>query len=178
MKKTVLLFVFTVLSLTACKKEALDVTFSTDLSATSDQIVVNETVRSAMSGPDYLIDFDLDLDNSDTHDYLDKLKSIDLSNVKLTFDGLSGLAGNTTVVDLTITVDNDIVITIPNFSYDLVAQGDPIMITDTQKIQQIADKLLSQKKVNIKISSRVPTTDPQHFYISFKAKANIKAGAL
>ena len=178
MKKTVLLFVFTVLSLTACKKDALDVTFSTDLSATSDQIVVNEPARTTMSGPDYEVSFDLDLDNSDTHEYLEKLKSIDLSNVRLYFNGLSGLAGNNTVVDFTITVDNDIVITIQNFSYDLVAQGDPIMITDTQKIEQIADKLLSKKKVNIKISSRVPTNDTQHFNISFKTKANIKAGAL
>ena len=179
MKKAVLLlFVLSIFSLTSCKKDALDVSFNTNLSATSEQIDVNETVRNTMSGPDYNITFVLDLDNSETHDYLDKLKSIELSDVKLFFDGLAGLAGNTTVVDITITIDNDIVITIPNFSYDLVAQGDPIMISDMQKIKLIADKLLNRKKVNINISSSVPTTDPQHFHISFKAKAKIKAEAL
>ena len=178
MKKTVLLLLFVFISLSSCKKKDLDVNFSTNLSSTSEQIEVNTTTRNVMTGSPFDTSFVLNLDNSDTHEYLDQLKSIDLSNVNLTFDGLAGLAGNTTVVDLTITFDNDIVINIPNFSFDQVAQGDPIMITDTQKIQQAADRLLNNKKVNITVTGTIPSNDAFQFYITVSAKANIKAGAL
>ncbi len=178
MKKALLFFVLTLTGLTSCKKKALDVNFDTNLSATSEEVVVNETTRNAMTGQNYTTTFVLDLDNSDTHGYLDRLKSLDLSNVAVTFDGLENLSGNNTVVELTIAVDNDIIITIPGFNYDMVAQGNPISITDTQKIEQIAGRLLDNKKINITISSRIPSTGTFHFHITFSAKANIKASAI
>ena len=178
MKKTLLLLLLTFTGLTSCKKDALDVNFSTDLSATSDEIVVNETQRNVMTGQDYSTTFVLDMDNSDTHDYLDQLKSLNLSNVNISFEGLENLAGNNTVVDLTITIDNDIIITIPDFNYDMVAQGEPFAITNMQKIEQIADRLLANKKINIIVSGSIPSGDTFHFYITFSAKADIKASAL
>jgi len=165
------------LVMTSCDK-ATEVSFDSQLSQTSDEIAVNESTQNKTTNAPFSTSFVLSLDNSDTHDYLDQLKDLDLSDMKLSFTGLSGLAGNTTVVDLTIIVDNQIVINIPNFNFDMVAQGDPIMITDTQKINQIATRLLDRKKINIEISGSIPSSDTYHFRIKLQAKATITADAL
>ena len=165
------------LIMTSCDK-ATEVTFDSQLSQTSDEVAVNETTQNRTTNTAFSTVFVLNLDNSDTHDYLDQLKDLDLSDVNLSFSGLSGLAGNTTVVDLTIIIDNQIVITIPNFNFDMVAQGDPIMINDTQKINQIAARLLDHKKINVEITGSIPSSDTYHFRIKLQTKATITADAL
>ncbi len=178
MNKLIILPLLMILLLMSSCGKATDVTFDSQLSQTSDEIVVNESTQNKRVNTPFSTAFVLSLDNSDTHEYLNQLKDLDLSDVNLSFTGLSGLSGNTTVVDLIITVDNQIVITIPNFNFDMVAQGDPIMITDTQKINQIATRLLDNKKINIEISGSIPSTDTYHFQIKFQAKATITADVL
>jgi len=177
MKKVLLLVTLVAVSLTSCKKDLTEVTFSTDLSKTSDQIVVNAPTSRAVAS-NFDTTFVLDLDNADTHDYLDQIEDIDLDDVQMIFQGLSGLAGNQVPTNLRITINNQITFDFPNFTYDSVAQGDPIMITDNAKIQQVADLLKTAKKITIKVESYIPDTNMYQFNIKFMAKANITANAL
>ena len=178
MKKLSLLSLLMMLFVMSSCDKVTEVTFDSQLSQTSDEVAVNESTHNRTANTPFSTAFVLSLDNSDTHDYLDQLKDLELSNLNLSFTGLSGLTGNTTVVDLTITVDNQIVITIPNFNFDMVAQGDPFMITDTQKINQIASRLLDHKKINVEIRGSIPSSDTYHFRIKLQAKATITADAL
>jgi len=177
MKKVLLLVTLVAVSLTSCKKDLTEVTFSTNLSKTSDQIVVNAPTSRAVAS-NFSTTFVLDLDNADTHDYLDQIEDIDLDDVQMIFQGLSGLAGNQVPTNLTVTINNQITFEFPNFTYDSVAQGDPIMITDNAKIQQVANLLKTAKKITIKVESSIPDTNMYQFNIKFMAKAKITANAL
>ncbi len=178
MKKLLILtLVLLVAGLTSCEKNAMGVDVNTNIAATSDRIDVNDAEK-LRSGADFTTSFYVDIDNEDTHNYLEKIEAVDLSDVVLTFDGLAALADNTTPVALSVIIDDEIVIDIPDFSYDQIAQGEPLKIVDAQKISAIADKLLTEKRVKITVSGSVPTPDPYHFYITFKAKAKISAGVL
>ncbi len=176
MKKASLILLFIALGLTSCKKDALDVSFNSNLSATSDEVVVNDGTRVATSP--YSTTYELDLKNTDTQDYLDRLKDVSLSDVKFYFNGLAALAGNQVPTNLSITINNQITFEFANFTYDGVAQGDPIMITDTAKIKQVAELLLQNKKVTIDVNGAIPDTAAHHFFIKMMAKAHITAKAL
>ena len=176
MKKVVLLLLLTVITLTSCKKDATDVTFSTNLSKTSDQIDVNSPTMKASSA--FNETFIVDLSNADTQDYIDRIKDIDLENVRISFQGLAGLAGNTTSTILRITVNDQITLTFNNFVYDNVANGQDFVIDDAQKVNEMADLLKSAKKLTIKVEGNIPDTAMYQFYINFMAKANITASAL
>jgi len=177
MKKVLLLVTLVAVSLSSCKKDLTEVTFSTNLSKTSDQIVVNAPTSKATAS-NFNTTFVLDLDNADTHNYLDQIKDVDLDDVRITFQGLAGLAGNQVPTNFTITINNQITFDFPNFTYDSVAQGDPIMITDNAKIQRVANLLKTAKKITIKIESYIPDTNMYEFNIKFMAKAKITANAL
>ena len=176
MKKVALLLVLAVITLSSCKKDAADVTFSTNLSKTSDQIDVNAPTMKAVSA--FNETFIVDLSNADTQDYINKIKDVDLENVRIAFQGLAGLAGNNTPTTLKITVNNQIVLMYNNFVYDRVANGQDFVIDDTQKINQMAALLQSAKKLTIKVEGNIPDTAMYQFYIKFMAKANITASAL
>ncbi len=177
MKKVALLLVLTMISFTSCKKDAADVEFSTNLSKTSDQIDVNSpTLKSATSA--YNETFIVNLENPDTQDYINKIKDIDLENVRITFQGLAGLAGNTTPTLLKLTINNQVVLEYNNFVYDRVANGQDFVIDDTQKVDQMADLLKTAKKLTIKVEGNIPDAAMYQFYIKFMAKANITASAL
>jgi len=176
MKKVALLLVLAIITLTSCEKDATDVTFSTNLSKSSDQIDVNAPTLKSSDG--FNTTFVVDLSNPDTQDYLDKIKDIDLENVRLTFQGLAGLAGNTTPTTLKITVNNQVTLIFNNFVYDQVANGQDFVIDNAQKVSEMADLLQSTKKLTIKIEGNIPDTAMYQFYIKFMAKANITASAL
>jgi len=177
MKKLSLIVLFIALGFTSCKKDIADVSFNSNLSATSNEVVVNDVTRSAATTP-YSTSYELDLKNSDTEDYLNKLKEIKLSDVKFYFEGLAALAGNQVPTDLSFTINNQITFEFPGFTYDGVAQGDPIMITDTAKVQQIAELLLQNKKITVSVNGVIPDAAAHHFFVKIMAKANITAKAL
>jgi len=177
MNKVLLLVTLVAVSLTSCDKDLTEVTFSTNLSKTSDQIVVNAPTNKALDS-NFNTTFVLDLDNADTHDYLDKIKDIDLKNVRMTFQGLSGLSGNTTPTVLKITINNEIIFEFNDFKYSDIADGEEFVIDDTQKINRAADLLKSAKKLTIKIEGNIPDTNMYQFFIKFMAKADITANAL
>ncbi len=179
MKKLFILLVVA-LSLSACDKDLLETSFTTDLSVTSDEIVVGDTpinTQKIFQVP-YETEFTLDLSNPDTQEYLDRIKEIDLSEAKLNFLGLESLSGNTASYELYILFDNQYLIQIPNFNFDMVAQGDPIMITDQETINNVADILLNRKKVQIKVYGYLPANDIYRFHIRFSTKAKITAKVL
>jgi len=182
MKKLFLLVLAISLTFTACKKDALDVNFTTTLSATSPQIDVNATpiigAARLTSPTPYSQTFEVDLSNPDTQDYLNKLKEISLSDVRLQFSGLSDLASNVTDTDLTVTIDNQVTFHYTNFKYSEVANGQDFNLVDNQKIATIAEILLNRKKITVKIDGFIPDTATYHFFIKFLAKAKIKAQAI
>ncbi len=177
MKNYFLVSLLFVLALSSCKKDLVDAKFSSQLSETSDEIVVNSGTFKGVSG-NYVTEFDLDLSNPDTQDYLDRLKEIELSDVKLQFQGLSALNQDDTATDLIITIDNAVVFNFNHFKYMDVASGQDFILDDTQKTKQIADYLLSNKKVHVKIQGTIPSANQFNFYIKFLAKAEITAKAL
>ena len=178
------LFLFTLiigLTFTACKKDALDANFTTNISATSPQIDVNATtnVFAKMTNVGtYSQSFEVSLKNADTQDYLNKLKDLDLSNVKLQFSGLSGLASNATDTDLTVTIDNQITFHYTDFKYSEVANGQDFSLVDNQKIAEIASLLLNHKKITVKVEGTIPDSATYHFFIKFLAKAKVTAEAI
>ncbi len=177
MKKFSLL-VLSMLFLSACDK-VTDVDFSTSISKKSDAIVVNDPNRSVNNNTGvYETEFVIDLDNPDTHDYLDRINDIDLSGVRLIFEGLSSLSGNQTPTALKITINNQLVFEYNNFTYNNVANGQDFMIEDASKINELAQMLQSQNRLTVKIEGLIPDTAMYQFYITFKANANITASAL
>ncbi len=170
------------LTFTACKKDMLDVNFTTNISATSSQIDVNDApINSAfkMSAPvAFSQSFEVDLSNSDTQDYLNQLKELSLSDVRLQFSGLSGLASNNTDTDLTITINDQVTFHYTDFKYSRVAGGQDFDLVDNRKIAEVAELLFNRKKITVKVDGFIPDSATYHFFIKFLAKAKIKAEAL
>jgi len=182
MKNLLLATLVITLMFTSCKKDVLDANFTTNISATSPQIDVNDApindaYRSNTLAP-YSQTFDVDLSNPDTQDYLNKLKEISLSDVRLQFSGLAGLAANTTDTDFTVTIDDQITFSFNDFKYSEVANGQDFMLNDNQKVAEIAEILLNRKKITVKVEGFIPDTATYHFFVKFLAKAKIKAEAL
>ena len=175
MKKLILLLIL--ISFSSCKKSLGDVDFTTNLSKTSDEIVVNKTKQQGVTGV-YETEFVLDLSNSDTKEYLNKLKNLDLKEVGLSFQGLSGLINNRNITTLSISFDDQVVIVLNNFVYSQVANGNVFNLTQTQKLNEVAQILLNKKKVKIKIVGNIPDPTEYHFFIKFMAKADITANVL
>ena len=177
MKKLFLLAIILLLNV-SCSKEDTEVNFSTNISQTSDEIIVNDTSLRLANNGDFITEFIVDLDNEDTHDYLSKLEDLNLENVRLKFQGLTGLDGNQTPTNLKITFNNQVEINLNNFVYDNVANGQEFRLTETQKIKEAARLLLSNKHLSIKIEGHIPDAATYNFFITFLAKANITAQAL
>jgi len=178
MKNQIFLFIMMIVLAFSCNKKVTEVEFSTGLSVTSDEISVNDTASRAISSGDFIAEFTLDLENDETREYLDKIENIDLENVRLSFQGLAGLAGNQTPTHLKISFDNEVIFEWNNFIWDNVAGGEEFLITQTDKIREVADILQHRKKVNIKVEGQIPDTDTYHFFITLMAQANITAKAL
>ncbi len=176
MKRISLLLVF-LMTIMSCEK-ATEVDFSTSLSATSDQISVNNVPMRGMVAGQYETTFVLNLDNNDTHKYLDNIKNLDLNEVSLVFQGLSGLAGNQTPTHLKLTFNNQINLEYTDFVYDHVASGQKFQINQSQKIREIAQLLLDRKQLTIKLEGNIPDSATYNFFIKFMAKAKITANAL
>ncbi len=176
MKRISLLLVF-LMTIMSCEK-ATEVDFSTSLSATSDQISVNNVPMRGMVAGQYETTFVLNLDNNDTHKYLDNIKNLDLNEVSLVFQGLSGLAGNQTPTHLKLTFNNQINLEYTDFIYDHVASGQKFQINQSQKIREIAQLLLDRKQLTIKLEGNIPDSATYNFFIKFMAKAKITANAL
>ncbi len=178
MKKLPLLLFAMIIALTSCSKDATDVDFSTDLSKTSDEIVVNDTPVRVVGNGDFSTQFILSLENDDTRAYLDKLKDLSLKDVRLKFQGISALSGNQTPTQLKITFNNRVEIILNDFVYDRVADGQEFALNQTQQINEMAQILLNNKQVTIKIEGHIPDVNTYRFFIKFLAKANITASTL
>lgn len=177
MKKVSLIILFIALGLSSCNKkefteEALQFNFNTNLSTTSDEIIVNDPNAPNST---YNTSFILDMNNSDAHQYINRLKDVELSEITFHFHDLYALAGNQTATNLSFTINNQITFDFPNFTYDSVAQGNPVIITDTSKNQQIATLLLQNKQITIEVNGTISDTSPHHFFITIEAKAKITA---
>jgi len=177
MKKFSLLLLFLTLVFSSCKKDATEVNFTTNISATSDDIVVNETSMKTNSNH-YDVEFEVNLENEDTQEYLDKIKDIDIQELNLIFNGLEDLAGNQTPTNLKITIDNNIVFEYNGFKYDLVASGEKFQIENTDKIKEVAELLQNKKKVTVRIEGVIPDMNFHQFTITVDALAKITADVL
>ena len=173
--KKLSLFIVLIMAFASCDTDLADVHFSIEISATSDPITVNESKGGANA---FLAEFEIDLANIDTDKYLDYIEEIDLEDVSLVFNGLEDLAGNQEITTLIITIDNDIVFTFENFTYDQIANGSPLNIEDAQKLDQLAELLKTKIKIPIRIEGEIPDFDYHQFTVTFKAIANITASAL
>jgi len=178
MKKIFLLFI-TLWSLTSCSKDLLDVEFTTHLSQTSEEITVNNIGSRNAIGGTFTTEFTLDLSNNqDVEPYLNKIKEINLQDLSLSFQGLENLSENQIATRLEITFDNQISIDIDNFIFSNVANGQEYILTQTTQINEVAQLLLQNKKLNIKIEGNIPDTAIYHFFITLNATANITANPL
>jgi len=177
MKKFSLLLLFLTLVLSSCDKDATEVNFTTNISATSDDIAVNETSMKTNSNH-YDVEFEVNLENEDTQEYLDKIKDIDIQELNLIFNGLEDLAGNQTPTNLKITIDNNIVFEYNGFKYDLVASGEKFQIENTDKIKEVAELLQNKKKVTVRIEGVIPDMNFHQFTITVDALAKITADVL
>ncbi len=177
--KNLFILLMLALSLASCDKDLLDVDFSTELSQTSDEIVVNETLlHNKITGSTYETEFDLDLSNPDTQKYLDRIKEVETKDVKMAYIGLQSLAGNTQNYFLEITLNNQFRYEISGFNFDQVAGGNPLSINNAGLMEKLSSELENQKKVHIKISGNIPSGQLYRFKIQFSAKVNITAKAL
>ena len=176
--KKIILLAAVLLSMSSCLKKATTVNFTTELSVTSDEITVNEGYERSPAAGDFSVEFTLDMDNPQVHDYLDKLKDLDLENVRLRFQGLSGLQNNQVPTHLRITFDDQITIDLDNFVWANVAGGQEYPLTQTDQIERLAQLLLQKRAVNVRIQGQIPDSAPYHFFITLAATAHITAGLL
>ncbi len=175
MKKIFLLLV--IFHLTSCEKKIGEIDFTTNLSKTSDEIIVNNSPQRNLAG-NFETSFVLDLSNENTKDYLNKLKDLDFEEVFLSFEGLNALSGNRTSTRLSIDFNHQVQIVVGDFKYDEVANGQKFRLEQTQALEEVAQILLNNKQVRITIKGNIPDTAVYHFYIKFLGKAHITAGIL
>jgi len=176
MKKLSLLLII-VLTTISCDK-LTEVDFDTSLSATSDNVTVNSVASKAVVAGYFETTFVLDLDNADTHDYLDNIKNLDLNEVAISFQGLSALAGNTTQTNLTLIFNNQVTLQFSDFVYADVANGEKYLIKDAQKVSEIAQLLLDSKQLTLTVQGSIPDSAIYNFYIKLTAEATITANVL
>jgi len=170
------LFLLTVFLFASCDKEVTGITYVTHLKATTDEITVNDTQNNNSNLFD--IEFDVNLENEDTREYLDQIKNFELEKISLFFHGLDSLAENQTPTHLKITIDNDIVFDYSDFKYSMIANGNPFVINDTEKLNEVAELLYNNKFIHVKIEGEIPDTQYYQFFIEIDVLAKMEVDAL
>jgi hypothetical protein len=177
MKTRLIYFFALVLVFTGCDliKKASTISISTNL--TSDiPVVVGPTKSADMAGSVNAVSFSKSQDltlasNSDVEPYLAKIKGISLNSLAITFNGLSaGQTINSIGLDVT-GVGNILTLT------NVTMTNNTFTPTITAGLlDQIAAKLLSDKKITITVSGN--TSGAMTFTVSLNFDAKISAEVL
>jgi len=136
--------------------EQIDVQITEDQDQVSDQIV-------------------LSIDNSDTHDYLDKLKSISIEKLTYKFIGFSG--NDTCNMSVDISTDGNVLDT-KTFQIKQESDNGTIYeITDVAKLNAMATALKNNQQVSFEMDGTV-SDGPANFKIEVTATIKIVANPL
>lgn len=155
---------------TSCDEDLLDVDFDTTVKAT---VVAN--VNQGQETVDENVV--LSLDNSDTHDYLDNIKGVEIK--KLTYK-ISSFSGNELgEVDVDFYADN-LVLRTESFNVKTAYNNGTIFeITDVSKLNAIADLLKTNKKTTVGITGETNSTEgAMDFNIEVTAVLEVTANPL
>lgn len=177
MKTKMSLFLATAVLFAGCDliKDAAEVTISTELTADVPVVIAGKKSAEATSGLN-AIDFSKSQEltlasNEDIEPYLDKIREINLKSLVITVSGLGeGQVINSVSLDVTgvgnIFTQTNISAANSSFTPSIAAG----------KLDQVAAKLLSDKKITLTISGNA--SGPMTFIVSNNFTADIVAGAL
>ena len=172
MKNTIkfLAILAVVFTLNSCDKakELADVTFTTTLSEDFD-VNISETQESIN---DQVI---LNIDNSDTHDYLDKLKSVSINKLTYRFKDFTG--NESCNMEVEISTDGNVFETKIFQIKQAIDNGTIYEITDVAKLNAMAIALENNQQVSFKMEGTV-SDGPATFLVEVTAEVTIVANPL
>ena len=162
---TLLLICFT---FTSCDDDILDVDFNTTVKAT----IVAHVDQNQTTINDYVV---LSLDNSDTNQYLDKIKDVTIT--KLTYKIVS-FSGNTLGnVDVDFYADN-IILRTEGFNVS-TALNQTFEVTDVAKLNTMANLLRTNKQTTVGITGDTTSAEgDMDFSIEVTAELAVTANPL
>ena len=149
-------------------KDLADVNFTTTLSENFD-ISISESQDNIS---DQVI---LNIDNSDTHDYLDKLKSVSIN--KLTYKFINYTGNESCNMEVEISTDGNIFETKTFQIKQAVDNGTIYEITDVAKLNAMATALKNNQQVSFKMEGTV-SDGPATFIVEVTAEVTIVANPL
>jgi len=172
MRNTIKLLVVLLIAFTfnSCDdvKDLADVDFSTTIKENID-VSISES-------QEYISDeITLNIDNTDTHDYLDKLKSVKIKKLTYRYKNFSG--NEDCSMNVEISTDNVVFETKEFFIKQDVDNGTIYEITDVDKINAMATALKNNKEVSFKMEGEV-TNGAANFTIEVTAELDIIANPL
>jgi len=176
MKNTVKILIILLVSsflFSSCDNDIMDVEFSTTL---SEKIAVhfNENIDQETIDNTIIVN----LDNTDTHDYLSKIKNISIS--KLTFKIVDFTGDDVTNISNTdLYVDN--IILFNNLSITIKEAFDNQTIyevTDTNKLNQVAQLIKTNNQITAGITGDYQSYAAANFKVEVTLKLDITANPL
>ena len=157
---------------TACDEleDLVDVDFTTSISAKipvaidQGQETVNESVL-------------LSLDNSATHDYLNKIEDVEIT--KLTYKIINFSGDATGTIDVSLFAD-DITLDLMKFTVkDAYSNGTIFEVTDVAKLNEMANLLKKNKSVTVGITGECNAPeDAMNFNVEVAASLKVTANPL
>jgi hypothetical protein len=163
----VLLIVFT---FNSCDDvtDLADVTFTTTLSENFD-VSISETQESISN------QVILNLDNSDTHDYLTKLKSVNINKLTYKFTNYTG--NESCNMEVEISTDGNVFETKEFQIKQAVDNGTIYEITDVAKLNEMATALKNNNQVSFGMEGAV-FDGPADFIVEVTAEVTVVANPL
>lgn len=155
---------------TSCDDDILDVDFDTTVKAT---IVANvdqgqETINESVV---------LSLDNSDTHEYLDKIKDVTIK--KLTYRIINFSGDSQGSVDIDFYADNITLQTEAFVVNDAYNAATVFEVTDVSKLNTMADLLKTNNHTTVGITGNTVATEAEmNFNIEVTAQLEVTANPL
>jgi len=117
----------------------------------------------------------LSIDNTDTHDYLDRIQSITIK--KLTYKFINFTGNETCSIDAIISTDNTVLDT-KTFQIKQDVENETIYeISDVEKLNAMATALKNNQQVSFKMEGTV-TNSPADFKVEVTAEITIVANPL
>jgi hypothetical protein len=170
MKNLLLLLVLVAMPIfSSCDEEDLDVDFSTSLSG---DIPVNIT-----GGNTYNESTTIQLANSDTDDYLDKLKSVTITKMTYEIDNFTGDPEGT--ITGVLKADG---VTLHSVTGLVVSNADGtgtiFEVTDTTALTNAGNALLNNKMLTLQVMGTADYSDFMNFIVKIKIDLNVVANPL
>lgn len=159
-----------ILSISSCNKDLTEFDFTTtqtktyNVSLNSGAVVLDETVI-------------FNIDNIDTHNYLDHLKNVKINKMTYHINNFSGEADATT--SFVAQYDGTPFHSLSNINLKNASDSSTqFEVTDTNALNAIAAKLLNKQNVNIRSIGSVTHDDLVTFTITITLELKVTADAI